>query len=100
MDVYYYSSYSFQTLNLFEYIFYVTFLGNLETNYIKPDLKIMINQLTNFILVIFSIMIVFQIFNYVQGSFIILDKFVRTIEVYDVIGKFFEKKDENQEKKN
>jgi hypothetical protein len=60
----------------------------------------MINQLTNFILIIFSIMIVFQIFNYVQGSFIILDKFVRTIEVYDVIGKFFEKKDENQEKKN
>jgi hypothetical protein len=85
---------------LFEYVFYVSFLGNLEESYIKPDLKNMINSLTNFILIIFIIMIIFQIFNYVQGSFIILDRFVHTLEVYNVIGKFFEKKDtENKEKK-
>ena len=96
----YYSSYQFQSINLFEYVFYVSFLGNLEESYIKPDLKHMINELTNFILIIFIIMIIFQIFNYVQGSFIILDRFVRTLEVYNVIGKFFEKKEhENKEKK-
>ena len=100
MTIKYYTSYQFQSINLFEYVFYVSFLGNLEESYIKPDLKNMINSLTNFILIIFIIMIIFQIFNYVQGSFIILDRFVRTLEVYNVIGKFFEKKEnENKEKK-
>ena len=55
----------------------------------------MINNLTEFILVIFIIMIIFQIFNYVQGSFIILERFVQIIEVYNVIGKFFEMNDKN-----
>jgi hypothetical protein len=100
MTIKYYTSYQFQSINLFEYVFYVSFLGNLEESYIKPDLKNMINSLTNFILIIFIIMIIFQIFNYVQGSFIILDRFVRTLEVYNVIGKFFEKKEhEKKEKK-
>ncbi len=57
----------------------MTFLGNLEEDYIKPDLEIMINEFTNFILIIFIVMIIFQIFNCIQGSFIILDRFVQII---------------------
>ena len=59
----------------------------------------MINQLTNFILIIFIIMIILQIFNYIQGSFIILDKFAQIIEVFNVIGKFFETHDKNGKEK-
>jgi hypothetical protein len=44
-------------------------------------------------------MIIFQIFNYIQGSYIILDRFVQTIEVYNVIGKFFETKEKNEKNK-
>ena len=73
----------------------MTFLGNLEENHIKPDSEEMINNLTMFILIIFIIMIILQIFNYVQGSFIILERFVQIIEVYNVIGKFFEMNDKN-----
>ena len=91
----YYAGYDLQIVNLFEYIFYMTFLGNLEENHIKPDLEEMINNLTMFILIIFIIMIILQIFNYVQGSFIILERFVQIIEVYNVIGKFFEMNDKN-----
>ena len=91
----YYAGYDLQLVNLFEYIFYMTFLGRLEEQHIKPDLEGMINNLTEFILVIFIIMIIFQIFNYVQGSFIILERFVQIIEVYNVIGKFFEMNDKN-----
>ena len=54
----------------------MTFLGNLEEDSIKPDLEFMINEFTNFILIIFIVMIIFQIFNCIQGSFIILDRFV------------------------
>ena len=50
----------------------MTFLGNFEDDYIKPDLENMINGLTNFILIIFIIMIIFQIFNYIQGSYIMI----------------------------
>ena len=92
----YFAGYKMQTINLFEYIFFMTFLGNLEEDYIKPDLEIMINELTNFILIIFIVMIIFQIFNYIQGSFIILDRFVQIIEVYKVIGKFFEMKEKTK----
>ena len=95
-NVVYYAGYPLQSANLFEYIFYMTFLGNFEDDYIIPDLENMINGLTNFILIIFIIMIIFQIFNYIQGSYIILDRFVQTIEVYNVIGKFFETKEKNE----
>ena len=95
----YFAGYKLQVVNLFEYIFYLTFLGNLEQKYIKPDLENMINQLTNFILIIFIIMIILQIFNYIQGSFIILDKFAQIIEVFNVIGKFFETHDKNGKEK-
>ena len=98
-NVVYYAGYPLQSANLFEYIFYMTFLGNFEDDYIKPDLENMINGLTNFILIIFIIMIIFQIFNYIQGSYIILDRFVQTIEVYNVIGKFFETKEKNEKNK-
>ena len=92
----YFAGFKIQVINLFEYIFFMTFLGNLEEDYIKPDLEIMINELTNFILIIFIVMIIFQIFNYIQGSFIILDRFVQIIEVYRVIGKFFEMKEKTK----
>ena len=95
----YFAGYKLQVVNLFEYIFYLTFLGNLDYNYIKPDLENMINQLTNFILIIFIVMIILQFFNYIQGSFIILDRFVQTIEVFNVIGKFFETPDKNEKDK-
>ncbi len=95
----YYAGYELQLVNLFEYIFYMTFLGRLEEQHIKPDLEGMINNLTEFILIIFIVMIIFQIFNYVQGSFIILERFVQTIEVYNVIGKFFEMSDKNDKEK-
>jgi hypothetical protein len=99
-NVVYYAGYPLQSANLFEYIFYMTFLGDFEDDYIIPDLENMINGLTNFILIIFIIMIIFQIFNYIQGSYIILDRFVQTIEVYNVIGKFFETKEKNEKNKN
>ena len=95
----YFAGYKLQVVNLFEYIFYMTFLGDLAQDYIKPDLENMINNLTNFILIIFIIMIILQIFNYIQGAFIILDKFVQIIEVYNVIGKFFETNEINEKEK-
>jgi len=81
----------FQYYSLVAQIIFYTLLTNVQMDYILPDFENTINQLSNFLIIIFVIMVITEIFNYVLSALFILKKISFSVKNFEVMNKFFVK---------
>ena len=81
----------FQYYTLVSQIIFYTLLTKIQMDYILPDFENTINQLSNFLIIIFVIMVITEIFNYVLSALFILKKISFSVKNFEVMNKFFVK---------
>ena len=73
-SMYYFHSQTFQFNNLLLIIYFKNYLQDLEYSYILPQLQNNINGLSNFLIIIFIIMVITEIMYYIGSNIFILRK--------------------------
>ena len=86
---YYFHSISFQFNNLLVIIYFKNYLQDLEYYYILPNLQNNINGLTNFLVIIFVIMVITEILYYIGSNIFVLRKISSCLNDYKIMEKFF-----------
>ena len=86
---YYFHSLSFQFNNLLVIIYFKNYLQDLEYYYILPNLQNNINGLTNFLVIIFVIMVITEILYYIGSNIFVLRKISSCLNDYKIMEKFF-----------
>ena len=96
--IYYFHSITFQFNNLLLIIYLNNYLQDLEYRYILPELQKNINGLTDFLVIIFVIMVITEILYYIGSNIFILRKISSSLNDYKIIEKFFIYEDNTQKK--
>ena len=79
----------FQINNIVEIVYFMDFMGIMEYNYLLPDFKHQIDHLSNLLVILFIILIIIDVLNYLEGNLIILKDLDNTLNNYGIIEKFF-----------
>ena len=87
--IYYFHSSTFQFNNLLVIIYFQNYLQDLEYSYILPELQNNINSLTNFLVIIFVIMVITEILYYIGSNIFVLKKISSSLNDYKIMEKFF-----------
>ena len=87
--IYYFHSEVFQFNNLLVIIYFKNYLQDLEYYYILPNLQNNINGLTNFLVIIFVIMVITEILYYIGSNIFVLRKISSCLNDYKIMEKFF-----------
>ena len=88
---FYFHSRTFQYFTLVSELIFFRLLTNVQMAYILPDFEKTINSLSTFLIVIFIIMVITEIFNYILSALFILKKISLSVKNFDVMNKFFVK---------
>ncbi len=88
---FYFHNRIFQYYSLVSQIIFYTLLTKIQMDYILPDFENTINNLSNFLIIIFVIMVITEIFNYVLSALFILKKISLSVKNFEVMNKFFVK---------
>ena len=85
--------------NNFIIIFYaIETLAYILDNYVVEDLNKSVNDLSSFLILIFVLMVLVEIINYIQSNIFILNKLTDQINNYMIMEKFFIVKDTKDKK--
>ena len=87
--IYYFHSEVFQFNNLLVIIYFKNYLQDLEYSYILPELQNNIKSLTNFLVIIFVIMVITEILYYIGSNIFVLKKISSSLNDYKIMEKFF-----------
>ena len=85
----YFHSTTFQFNNLLVIIYFQNYLQDLEYSYILPELQNNIKSLTNFLVIIFVIMVITEILYYIGSNIFVLKKISSSLNDYKIMEKFF-----------
>ena len=85
----YFHSTTFQFNNLLVIIYFQNYLQDLEYSYILPELQNNIKSLTNFLVIIFIIMVITEILYYIGSNIFVLKKISSSLNDYKIMEKFF-----------
>ena len=96
--IYYFHSIIFQFNNMLLIIYLNNYLQDLEYNFILPELQKNINGLTDFLVIIFVIMVITEIMYYIGSNIFVLRKISSSLNDYKIIEKFFIYEDNTQKK--
>ena len=83
--------FTFQYFTLVSELIFFKLLTTVQMSYILPDFEKTINALSTFLIAIFVIMVITEIFNYVLSALFILKKISLSVKNFDVMNKFFVK---------
>ena len=97
--IYYFHSITFQFNNMLLIIYLNNYLQDLEYNFILPELQKNINGLTDFLVIIFVIMVITEILYYIGSNLFVLTKISSSLNDYKIIEKFFSYEDNNNTQK-
>ncbi len=97
-SMYYFHSQTFQFNNLLLIIYFKNYLQDLEYSYILPQLQNNINGLSNFLIIIFIIMVITEIMYYIGSNIFILRTISSALNDFKVLEKFFIYEDTNTKK--
>ena len=88
---FFFHSRTFQYFTLVSELIFFKLLTTVQMSYILPDFEKTINALSTFLIAIFVIMVITEIFNYVLSALFILKKISLSVKNFDVMNKFFVK---------
>ena len=88
---FFFHSRTFQYFTLVSELIFFKLLTTVQMSYILPDFEKTINSLSTFLIAIFVIMVITEIFNYVLSALFILKKISLSVKNFDVMNKFFVK---------